>query len=352
MTSRRKGEHLRIVLEEDVSHANGPLLDGVQLVHQALPELALEEVDTTAPFFGRPLAAPLMITSMTGGGGAQTRIMNQELARTAGRCGIAFAVGSQRVLLEKPELSVDFAVRSCIPDGVLLGNIGAVQLPQYPTEAIASLVEIIEADGLCVHLNPAQELVQPEGDRDFRGLLDGVARLVDRLQGRVMVKETGAGLSPETLERLRSVGVSRVDVAGRGGTSFTRVEMHRAPAGPDRQLGETLADWGLPTAISVMAARRVLGEDACVVGSGGVQSGLDCARVIAAGASLAGCARVALLAWQEGGEEGATALVERMKRELRAIMLLTGCREVVALRRAPRVYVGELRAWLSTYGWI
>jgi len=254
-------------------------------------------------------------------------------------------------MLERPESVADFAVRAAIPDGLLLGNIGGAQLAEVPAAEVARLARAIDADGLCVHLNPAQELVQPEGNRSFRGQLDGIARLVELLQGRVLVKETGAGLSPEALQRLRAVGVRSVDVAGRGGTSWTRVEAHRAPPGPARALGEALAGWGVPTAFSVVAARLILGEEALVVASGGVRGGLDVARGVAAGATLGAVAREVLLAWRAGREEGAAAFVTQLLDELRAVMLLTGSRDLAALRHAPRVYLGELREWLAAYGW-
>jgi isopentenyl-diphosphate delta-isomerase len=348
LISRRKSEHLRIVLEEQVVHAGGTWLDDVHLLHDALPELDLEAIDTSMEFFGKRLRVPLMITSMTGGAEATAR-MNTELASAASHCGIAFAVGSQRVLLEHPEVLPDFAVRSRIPDGLLLGNIGGVQLPQLSTEEVASLVERIDADGICVHLNPAQELCQPEGDRSFSGVLDGIARLLDRLDGRVLVKETGAGLSPRALGRLASVGVTHVDVAGRGGTSWTKVELHRASGSPDAGL---LAEWGVPTAFSIVAARRTLGPGGRIVGSGGVMDGLDCARAIAAGADIAGFARAALVAWSGGGLDGTVAFLEQLERDLRAVMLVTGSPDVESLRRAPRVYTGELRSWLESWGWL
>lgn len=350
-TSRRKSEHLRIVIEEDVLHPQGTLLDGVHLLHQALPELDLVEVSTAVEFFGKRLEAPLLIASMSGGA-AQTRELNHQLAAVAERCGIAFAVGSQRAMVDRPELLADFAVRPSIPTRVLLGNIGGPQLPALPTETVAGLAEAIDADGLCVHLNPAQELVQPEGDRCFRGQLSGIAALVERLGGRVLVKETGAGLSPQTLERLREKGVWAVDVAGRGGTSWTRVEMHRAPPGPARALGETLSGWGVPTAFSVVAARRLLGEQACVVAGGGIRNGLDVARAIALGADLASLARPVLLAWKSGGLEGAERFITGLIAELRAVMLLTGSRDLGALRRAPRLITGELREWLAACSWL
>lgn len=349
--SRRKSEHLRIVIEQDVVHSAGTLLDEIQLLHDALPELDLDQIDISTRFFGKRLRAPLMITSMTGGAEA-TRQMNRDLARAAGETGIAFSVGSQRVLFDHPEALDDFAVRREIPDGVLLGNIGAVQLPHLPVEKVAELAQRIDADGICVHLNPAQELCQPEGDRSFRHLLDAIARLTDHLDGNVLVKETGAGMSPRTLQRLASIGVKYVDVSGRGGTSWTKVEMHRAGAGQVRELGRSLADWGVPTAFSVIAARRLCGDQTCVIGSGGITSGLDCARAIAAGADLAGFARAVLLAWNEGGHEGAVRFVEQLRTDLVAVMLLTSSADLVALRQAPRVYTGQLRDWLGSQGWL
>lgn len=352
LISRRKSEHLRIVLEQDVVHHGTTLLEDVQLLHQALPELDLDRIETSTSFFGKPLRAPLMIASMTGGAAA-TREMNRDLARAAAACGIAFAVGSQRVMFRHPETVADFAVRDQIPDGVLLGNIGGVQLPQYSVDQVAELVERIEADGICVHLNAAQEQCQPEGDRDFRGVADGIARLVERLDGRVLVKETGAGMSPEALGLLRAAGVRHVDVSGSGGTSWTRVEMFRAAEGePARHAGETFADWGIPTALSTIAARRVLRPGSTVVSSGGILTGMDCARAIAAGADIVAFARAALMAWDAGGAEGARAHIERLIHELRLAMLLTGSADVAALQRATRIYRGELRRWLQSMGWL
>ena len=344
--SKRKSEHLRIVAEEQVAHRRGTLLDGIHLWHQALPELDLDQIDTSTTFFGKQLTAPLMICSMSGGA-RHSRKLNRELAQVAGKCGVAFSVGSQRILLEHPEMLPDFAVRACIPDGVLLGNIGAVQLLQVSPPRAADLAHRMEADGICVHLNVAQELCQVEGDRRFGGQVEAIARLVEEMQGKVMVKETGAGLAPHTLELLRSAGVEYVDVAGSGGTSWTRVEYYRCPAGDQQDVAETFGDWGVPTAVSIIATRRILGEAATVVGSGGIHSGLDCARALAAGADLTGVARPVLLAWQDRGQGGAKRMLRRLMVELRAAMLLTGCQNVAALQQAPRVYTGELRHWLE-----
>jgi isopentenyl-diphosphate delta-isomerase len=344
-TLARKNQHLRIVVDNDVIHAGSTLLEDVQILHQALPELDLDEIDLSTEFFGRKLKAPLMITSMTGGADYAEK-MNRGLAEVAEQHGIAFAVGSQRAMLRHPEVTGHFAVRKSIPNGVLLGNIGAVQLEEYSVNVIADLVNQIEADGICVHLNPAQELMQSEGHRHFRGLAERIGQLVKRLDGRVLVKETGAGMSPDTLKLLAKAGVTRVDVAGAGGTSWTKVESYRAQAGFLRQVGETFADWGLPTACSIVSARRILSAGTCLIGSGGIQSGLDCARAIALGADIAGFARPILLAFMENNTEGASAYIERIIYELKTAMLLTGSKNIQALQNTPRIYTGRLRKWL------
>ncbi len=348
---QRKDEHLRIMTEKDVVHLRGTLLDNIHLLHQALPELNLEDVDLSVEFFGKQLKAPLMITSMTGGTESAFKI-NAALAEAAQEEGIAFSVGSQRIMLRHPETADDFTVRKYIPDSVLLGNIGGVQLVEYPLDVIVGMIDAIDADGICVHLNAAQELVQKGGNRQFRGILDHIARLLDLMGGRVLVKETGAGMSPETLKILASIGVSYVDVSGAGGTSWTKVEMYRAQEDKIRELGKAFADWGVPTAFSVIAARRVLNDKACIISSGGILSGIDTARSIAIGADLVGFARAIFLSCVKGGTEGAISFIDGIKSELKRAMLLTGSRDVPSLQKVPRVYTGELRDWLETYAWL
>ena len=350
--TQRKSDHLRIVAEEDVAHRAASLLGDVQLLHQALPELNLSAIDTSVEFFGKRLANPLMITSMTGGA-ERAGELNRALAAVAAQCGVAFAVGSQRVMLHRPETCADFAVREELgADGVLLGNIGAAQLRQYEPAQIAALAQRIEADGMCVHLNVAHELAQDEGDRSFDGIVAALTRLVEALEGRVLVKETGAGLSPEALALLCGCGVKYIDVAGAGGTSWTRVEGYRVRTPKARAVAETFADWGIPTAFSVLAARRVCPPDCCIIGSGGIHTGLDAARTIACGARLAGVARSLLLAYTAGGVDGAVAHLRRMVHELRCAMLLTSAARVAELQQVRRVYTGRLREWLSAYRWL
>jgi len=350
LISRRKSEHLRIVADSDVSHGETTLLEEVRLLHDALPELDESDLKYSVDFFGKTLRLPFMITSMTGGA-EYAESLNHGLARVAEETGIAFAVGSQRVMLNEPEITPQFAVRRVIPTGVLLGNIGAVQLIEESTDTVAGLAEAIDADGMCVHLNPAQELVQVEGNRHFNGLLDGIARLLERMDGRVLVKETGAGMSPKALARLKSIGVQVVDVAGAGGTSWTKVESYRTSNGPLQRSGAVFADWGVPTAVSVIAARRVLGEQATVIASGGIMNGLDAARSIALGANIAGTARAVLLEFLEHGHAGAVQFIETLAHELRMAMLLTGSEDLNALRSAPRIVGQQLQEYVNGLKW-
>jgi len=348
----RKEDHLRIVIENDVEYEQATLLDNIRLVHQALPGINLEDIDTSVEFFNKRLKFPLMITSMTGGAKYAKRL-NQSLAQAAGEAGIALALGSQRVLISHPELTNDFAVRSIIGDGVLLGNIGAIQLKEYSPEQISELVDRVEADGMCVHLNPAQELVHgEENQQEFSGLLDGIDRLMDKLDGRILVKETGAGLSPETIEKLVSIGVPYIDVAGAGGTSWSKVESYRAINDTQAKIGASVADWGIPTAFSTIAARKIAEDKATIIGSGGIRSGIDAAKVIAAGAQVAGFARPVLLAYFKDTKDGIQEWLSGIEEELRSMMFLTGSANVNELNNTPRVYTGELRDWLATYGWL
>jgi len=350
--TQRKSEHLQIVAHGDVVHRGSTLLEDVHLLHDAVPEVNVADVDLTTPFFGKTLSAPLMITSMTGGA-EKAGELNRGLASVSGRTGIAFAVGSQRVMLRHPETVADFAVREQIgAEGVLLGNLGAVQLLEVAPGKAAELVKAIDGDGLCVHLNIAQELVQVEGNRDFAGILDALKRVLDELDGRVLVKETGAGLSPKALEKLHSIGVPYIDVSGAGGTSWTKVESQRKSNEELRRTGEVLADWGVPTAFSVITARRTFKDEAVIIASGGIEDGLDAARSLALGADLVGFARSALLPFLQGEEQAAEQFVRDVIRELTAALVLTGCTKPRQLRTAPRIIDGRLASWLASFGWM
>ncbi|MFO0686212.1 MAG: type 2 isopentenyl-diphosphate Delta-isomerase [Sandaracinus sp.] len=343
---RRKDEHLALAATDAVAfRQRTTLLEEVGLVHAALPELALEDVDLGTRLFGKRLRAPLLIASMTGGTPRAGEI-NRALAAIAEERGLGFALGSQRAMQKRPESAGTFRVRDVAPSTLVVGNVGVIAARDQPTSMVAALVSEVGADALFLHMNPAQELVQPGGDRDFRGGLETFARLVRELPCPVAAKETGCGVSGEIARRLRGVGVRTVDVSGAGGTSWVGVETLRA-AGVDedaRALGELLWDWGVPTAASVALVAR---EGLVPIATGGIQTGLDVARAIALGAHAAGIARPVLAAYERGGAAEVRRWLDEVERTLRAVMLLVGARDLEALRGSPRVIGPTLARWLT-----
>ncbi|MEZ4461127.1 MAG: type 2 isopentenyl-diphosphate Delta-isomerase [bacterium] len=339
--SSRKVDHIELCARQEVeSRARTTLLEEVELLHDALPEVDFEEVDLSLSVFDRVLQAPLLITGMTGGA-SQAHQINTNLARVAQRFGLAFGVGSQRAILRDRALAKTYQVRDVAPDVLLLGNIGGVQAAQMSSAEAQDLVDIIGADALCVHLNPGQELIQPEGDRDFRGIVNALARLTEELQVPVIAKETGCGLSPRALHRLRQANVRWVDTSGSGGTTWIGVETLRTPP-EKRTVGEMFWDWGIPTAPSIIWARE-LGFN--VIGSGGVRNGLDCARVVALGAKLAGMALPWLRAAHDEGEAGAAEFAQATLQALKTTCVLTGSRNIEELQTAPRIFGPNLERW-------
>ncbi len=342
--ARRKADHLEVAASGRADFTRSTLLEHVHLIHQALPELALDAIDLTTSIAGKPLRAPLVLTGMTGGT-AEATVVNRDLARAAQAAGVAFGVGSQRAMAEHPELAASYQVRDVAPDVVLFGNVGAVQALAMGPAKVGELARAIGADALAIHLNPGQELIQEHGDRDFRGVVDAIARIVDQAGVPILVKETGCGLSTEAARALIRAGVTTVDVAGAGGTSWVAVEKFRAPEGSDAAaLGSELHDWGLPTAVSVVACVRA---GLTVIASGGLRSGYDVARSLALGATAGGMAAPMLRAQRDGGYEGAVRAIERVVSSIRSVCLLAGCAGARDLARAPRHLGAPLRAFLD-----
>lgn len=341
--SSRKVDHIDLCAREDVEYrGKTTLLEQVELLHDALPELSYDEVSLLTSFLGVDLRAPLLITGMTGGASQATRI-NKELAQVAAELGLAFGVGSQRAILRDRSLASTYQVRDVAPEIAVLGNIGGVQAAEMSTAEVQDLVDLIGANGMCVHLNPGQELTQPEGDRNFRGVLDALQRLSEELQVPVIAKETGCGLSLRALEKIRKTGVSWVDTSGAGGTTWIGVEVLRTPA-EKRTVGQQFWDWGVPTAPSVIWAKQ---HGFQTIASGGLRDGVDCAKALALGADLAGMALPWLRAAHEGGYDSALRFGEEVLKALRTTLVLTGSANLAELKVAPRILGADLRRWIA-----
>lgn len=319
----RKADHLRVCLEEDVQfRATSSGLEQYRFAHCCLPELDLDEIDLTTSFLGKRLSAPLLISSMTGGTD-YAKTINFRLASAAQAHGLAMGVGSQRVAVEKPDVAFTFEIRSVAPDALLFANLGAVQLNyRYGMDECQKVVDLLDADALILHLNPLQECVQTNGDTNFRGLLEKIATLCEKLSVPVIVKEVGNGISAVTAKKLVEAGVAAIDVAGAGGTSWAKVEGERADDWRQRRLGTTFADWGLPTAECVATVRSLF-PTIPLIASGGIRNGLDAAKAIALGADLAGMAMPFLQAADES-EAAVHMLIELLKAELAITLLCTG----------------------------
>ncbi|MEY7849242.1 type 2 isopentenyl-diphosphate Delta-isomerase [Natrarchaeobius sp. A-rgal3] len=346
-TSDRKDDHIRIIEEEDVETSGSGFAD-VELVHEALPEIHRDEIDTTTTLLGHELAAPIVIESMTGGHPNTTKI-NRALAEAAQETNVAMGVGSQRAGLELDDealLESYTVVRDVAPDAFLYGNVGAAQLLEYDVSDVECAVEMIDADAMAIHLNFLQEAVQPEGDVDARGCLTEIERVAADLSVPVVVKETGNGISRSTAKRLTDAGVDAVDVAGQGGTTWSGIESYRAAAvGADRQeaIGRLFRAWGVPTAVSTLEAAS---EHDCVIASGGVRSGLDVAKAIALGARAGGLAKP-FLSPAGRGTDAVVDLIETLTLELRTAMFVTGSASVPELRSADHVVVGRTKEYLE-----
>lgn len=339
--SQRKKDHLALCAGDEVNfRQKTTLLEEVELVHCALPEMHADEVDSSVEICGKTLRAPVVIAAMTGGTD-QAAAINAELASLAEELGLAMGLGSQRAMHERPDTAWTFEVRKAAPNALILGNLGVVQARSMTVPQIVDLCGTIGVDALCIHLNPAMEIVQPGGDRDFRGGLDTLHELVQKLDIPVIAKETGCGLSRAVGTLLRSVGVEWVDVSGSGGTSWVAVEAHRA-TGETRALAEELWDWGIPTAASLVALR---GLGLRAIATGGLRTGSDVARAIALGASAGGLAAPVLRALTQGGRDGAMAFLQGVAHTVRSIMLLTGSRTVEDLQRAPTILGPRLSRW-------
>lgn len=333
---RRKADHIRINLDEDVGFDRLTVgFEQYRFIHQALPELDLKSVSLTTRLFHKSLQAPVLISSMTGGT-EQARQINLNLAQAAQHYGVAMGLGSQRAGIQHPEVADTFKVRSVAPDILLFANLGAVQFNYgYDVAHCLEAVQMIEADALILHLNPLQEAVQPEGDVNFSGLVKKIETVCKRLPVPVIAKEVGWGISEQAARMLADAGVAAIDVAGSGGTSWSQVELFRAPDDLHRRVAAAFRDWGIPTAESVQLVKRAAPE-LPVIASGGIRSGIDIAKAIALGATLGGMAGPFLKAATVSSDAVMETLEETI-RVLRIAMFAAGAGSIEALQKTPLV---------------
>lgn len=324
-TNRRKIEHLQALLQNKHVERNGHHFDEVQLMHRALPEIDLDEVDPSVNVMGKQLDFPLLISSMTGGSDAQVLKVNQRLARAAEATKVAMAVGSQRVMFTHPSARDSFRLREWAPNTLLLANLGAVQLNNgFGLEQAQMAIEVLQADGLCLHLNPLQEAVQPEGNTNFAGLASAIGNLNRQINVPLTLKEVGTGLAPDDIELGLAHGIRWFDVAGRGGTSWARIEQQRRD---DRdQLGITLQDWGITTPQALRLARPYM-KQANFIASGGLRNGLDMVKSVIMGGSLCGIAAPLLVPAMQS-TAAVIRVIEALKKEFVTVMFLLSARRL------------------------
>ncbi|HAA37365.1 MAG TPA: type 2 isopentenyl-diphosphate Delta-isomerase [Firmicutes bacterium] len=334
----RKLEHLRHAVEQELANAD---FSDVELIHNCLPETALQALDLTTTAAGLALARPLFINAITGGV-AEAAAINRDLAQAARSCGLAVAVGSQMAAIENESCRDSYrVVREVYPEGIIFANIGV----NAGVTAAQQAVEMVEADALQVHLNVPQELMMAEGDRDFRGYRQQLAAIVQAVKVPVIVKEVGFGIAREQAQQLQELGVAAIDVGGRGGTNFLQIECARTK----QQISPELLQWGIPTALAILEARA--GAPAVdILASGGINNGLLAAKALALGAQAVGIAGLALRILLTAGPEKLVEHLQQILHELKMVMVMTGCATISELRQAPLVITGRAREWMTARG--
>jgi len=341
LRSRRKVEHLRLVLNHDPPPGRNSL-DDVELIHNCLPETDAAEIDLSSEFCGLRIDSPIFINAITGGHSRLTRV-NRALARAAAENRIPIAVGSEVAALRDPSVRCTYeVVREENPYGIVIANVGA---GTGVRDALAA-VEMVQAQALQVHLNAAQELFMPEGDRSFRGWLASIADIADACPVPVIAKETGSGVSAEAALRIGRTGARAIDVGGSGGTSFVHIERHRGSV----RYGAPLDSWGIPTAASLVECVRTVGDSMDVLASGGIRNGLDVAKCLALGAKACGLAGSIVRVLLSKGQRALNELIRDIVEELRVVMALVGASTVGELAQKPVLILGHTAEWLERRG--
>jgi isopentenyl-diphosphate Delta-isomerase len=337
--SKRKWDHIQYALETGQKRLTG--FDDIKFVHQSLPDTNLALINLDTQIGELSLSSPIFINAMTGGGGEKTYRINRELAIAAKETGSAIAVGSQMAAVKDPtERRTYEVIREMHPNGVVFANLGS----EATVEQAIAAVEMIDADGLQIHLNVIQELTMPEGDRNFKDALHRISAIQDRLEIPVIVKEVGFGLSAEAASKLEAAGISYIDIGGYGGTNFASIENKRR----DRHLG-FFEDWGIPTTASLVEC-AVSSPSLSLIASGGIQTSADVVKAIALGASAAGMSGFLLKVLMEHGTEGVVDEIQLLKEEIMVIMAALGANNINEIRKVPLVISGNTYHWLEQRG--
>ena len=314
--TQRKQDHIHAILHDPKIERKSDF-DQIRLMHRALPEIDFANTDSSCQFLGKKLSFPFLISSMTGGAADNLANINRHLAEAAEECQVAMAVGSQRTMINNPAAEPSFKLRQYAPNMPLIANIGAVQLNYgFGVEQIQRAIDTLQADAIYLHLNPLQEIIQPEGDSNFARLAEKIADLKNRLSIPIILKEVGSGLSPADIRLGLEAGVEWFDLAGQGGTSWSRIEAHRS----DNDLGITLQDWGLSTTESLMLAQQFIPQ-ANLIASGGIRSGVDMAKALILGAKLVGSAAPLLQPAMQSTED-CIQKIQQFKQEFQAVQFL------------------------------
>jgi isopentenyl-diphosphate delta-isomerase len=348
---KRKQRHIRISLEEEVDADIGTGFEDVRLVHRALPETNLDEIDTKTFLFGKPLSAPLIISAITGGT-EEAKEINKILASVAEKTGIGIGVGSQRIAIEHPETESTFGiVREMAPTSLVMGNIGCPQLSLgWGAEEAQKCIDMVDADVLAIHMNPTQEAVQVDGDTNYQNILAKISELSHKISEPIIMKETGCGIPFEDAMEIEKAGAKGIEVAGAGGTSWSAVEYHIArELGKSSQeyLGRALWNWGIPTAISVVEASET--TDLKIIASGGIRTGVEIAKALVLGADAVGMAKPFLEAAMKSPET-LESHINNIIREFKVAMFLVGAKDIKELKQKPAIILGKTAEWLRNRG--
>ena len=341
---QRKKDHLELCAKKDVLfHNKTTLFEDIELNYKSLPELSLKEIDLSTNFLGKNFSFPFLVSAITGGAQVSKKI-NLEIAAACQEVGIGMGLGSMRAMLQQPSLMETYFVRDVAPDIFLAANIGAAQLKQFTPEQLNEALDAIQADALAIHINAAQEAVQPEGDVDFTGLVAKISEFSDKIKFPVYVKEVGHGISYEVAQALRETKIKAIDVQGAGGTSWTAVDSLRHKDG----FGLVFREFGLPTAVSLIETKSALsGTEKKVIASGGVRTGIDAVKAIVLGADLCGNALPILKVQQKKGSDGVKEYLLNFKREMQITSFLIGCKDINEIHSEKPIILGKLKEWVK-----